>query len=623
MIHRFAAGVALIFLAWSGLGAEAEESAAAAEGFLARAKEAAGGIAWDTKRALHSELEVQASGLAGKAEAWEDLLTGRATTTFTLGPVSGAMGFDGEQVWTQDDSGEVHATDSLEDLETAANEAFLRALTYFFPERWPAVFEPPRQEAEGSLAFTVVAVTPRGGRKLELWFDAATLLLSRVVDKSPNRVQTTTFSDFRQVEGVKVAFAQRSSTGGSASDQKTVVSRLEFLPALEPARMERPKSRADDVTISGGASSVTLPFELANNHIYITARLNGAAPLRVIVDTGGANLLTQDAAKALGLTGEGAIEAKGGGEESATVKIARLNELALGPIILKDQVFYVFPIDYMKSVEGVAFAGLVGFEVFKRFVVTLDYAGRRLTLTRPEAFTYRGTAKPLPFTFDEHTPQIEARIDGLPGLFTLDTGSRSSLTIHGPFAAKHGLAEKYHATLLALTGWGVGGGVRSLVSRAGELSLGPEELAVKVPRPIVDLAQTKKGALADSYLAGNIGGGILKRFTVTFDYSRKLLYLEPNANFAKEEPFDRSGMWLNQVPEGYRIEDVVSGGPAELAGLKVGDVVTRWGVRLASAGNLSQLRQALRTGEPGDEVRLIYVRAGQSHEALLKLRDLI
>lgn len=623
MRRHLQAVVAALLLAASASAQESSVEAPSGEAFLRRAKEAAGGSAWDDKRALRSELEVKASGLAGQAEAWEDLATGRAATSFKLGPVSGAMGFDGERVWSLDDSGEVHATDAREDLETAANEAYLRVLGHFFPERWPATLEPLRRETPEGAAFEVLPVTPRGGRKLELWFDAATLLLSRIVDRGPTRVQTTWWSDFREVAGVKLPFAQRTSTGDPAFDQETVVTKAEFLPSIEPARLAMPASKADDVTIAGEASTVTLPFELINNHVYITARFNGGEPRRVMVDTGGANLLTEDAAKALGITGQGAIEARGGGEGKTTAQIARLESLAIGPITLRSQVFYVFPIDYLKSVEGVDFAGLVGFEVFKRFVVTLDYAGRRLTITRPEAFTYRGSAKPLPFTFDQHTPQIEGRLDGLPGLFTLDTGSRASLTVNSPFAAEHGLAAKYGATLRALTGWGVGGGVESLVARAGELAIGPVDNAVTVPRLVIDLAQTEAGAFANPGLAGNIGGGVLKRFTVTFDYGRKLLYLEPNASFDKEDPFDRAGLWLNQVAEGLRVELVVAAGPAAEAGLVVGDVVTEVRSHRTSSSSLVEVRQMLRTHPPGTELRFAYRRAGQARVTNLVLRDLI
>src|SRR4051794_16545388 len=69
---------------------------------LARAKEAAGGKAWDAVRTLHTHARIATSGLAGPADGWDDLRNGRFVDTYNLGPVSGAGGFDGKAAWSQD-----------------------------------------------------------------------------------------------------------------------------------------------------------------------------------------------------------------------------------------------------------------------------------------------------------------------------------------------------------------------------------------------------------------------------------------------------------------------------------------------------------------------------------------
>src|SRR5262245_2168348 len=46
--------------------------------------------------------------------------------------------------------------------------------------------------------------------------------------------------------------------------------------------------------------------------------------------------------------------------------------------------------------------------------------------------------------------------------------------------------------------------------------------------------------VADPDLSGNLGGGA-RRFTVTFDYNAKKMYLVPNQDLARPDPFDRSG----------------------------------------------------------------------------------
>ena len=68
---------------------------------------------------------------------------------------------------------------------------------------------------------------------------------------------------------------------------------------------------------------------------------------------------------------------------------------------------------------------------------------------------------------------------------------------------------------------------------------------------------------------------ILKRFIVTFDYDHQIMYLKPQPKpVADTGTFDRAGMWINAVPEGFKIVDVTATSPAEAAGLQAGDIVT-------------------------------------------------
>ncbi len=588
---------------------------------LAQAKEASGGAAWDGRKTLYTKAEVEAGGLTGTAEVWEDLVGGRMTSTFELGPLRGAAGFDGTASWSRDGSGQIHVTDDRASAEEAANEAYLRCLAHLFPDRWPAEVAYLRAAQEGEGSFHVLSATPKGGRMMELWLDAKTLLLDRAIDRGPTQTRSRFFSDYRRVGGLLVPFVQRSTTGDARFDQVARAVAVELDRGLAADAFRVPEAKLTDFRFEDGKASTTLPFELVNNHIYARLMLEGKGPFRMLVDTGGANVLTPATAAALGLLPQGAFEARGAGEGTEQFQVTHLREVALGQLKLEDQLFFVLPLTDLASVEGVEIAGLVGFEVFSRLVVTIDYAGRRLTLTRPDAFQYQGKGVAVPFTFKDRTPQVEGEIDGLAGAFTIDTGSRSSLSVNAPFAAQHGLREKYGAQVETLVGWGVGGGVRGLVARAGVLKLG----SVEVPGPVIDLAQVTKGAFADPYLAGNVGGGVLKRFTVTFDYLRKQMILEPNDSFAKPDPYDRAGLWVNRPPPGDRftVEAVVAGGPAAEAGVAVGDVIVAVGGRPVAEVSLADFRGALRSRPVGSEIRLTVRRGPASHELSLTLRELI
>lgn len=595
-------------------------SAADPRAVLARAKAAAGGERWDAVTSTTVRAKLRAGGLEGAAETVQDVRRGRHATRYTLGPSKGAEGFDGERAWSQDDSGQVRIEGGADAREGAANDAYRAALAHWYPERWPARIEDGGARREGKRRFDVVRITPERGRPFELWVDAATGLVDRIAERDATRLETVHFSDYREVDGRRVAFAIRSTTGDPRYDTTLAVESVTFDAPLDDARFAPPAAPPRDFALAGGRPATTLPFELVNNHIYVEVRLDGKGPFRLLFDTGGANIVTPDLAKELGLEAQGALEGRGVGEKSEDVALARVGLLELGEASVKDQLFAVFPLEALSAVEGIPVRGLVGYEVFKRFVVTVDYAGRRLTLHDPAAFSPPGRGVAVPFTFDGHTPQVKGTLDGIPGTFWLDTGSRSGLSLFGPFAEKHGLAKRYRARHAAVAGWGVGGPARALLARGGKLTLGE---GVVVEGPVVDISLQKKGGFTDRYGAGNVGGAILKRFTVTFDYGRQQVTFEPNGAPAGPEPHDRSGLWLNLAGDAFEVMDVVKGGPGAKAGLRVGDRIVAVDGTAAGTLGLPAAREKLRTEPPGREVRLTVEAGGKRREVTLVLADLV
>lgn len=586
---------------------------------LARARAASGGAAWDAVKGLRIHAKVQMGGMSGNAETVQDARTGRYVSRFELGPARGAEGFDGAQAWSQDDSGQVRVEEGGDAREGAANEAYRTAMAYWYPERWPAAVESAGDRAEGARSFHIVRITPRGGRPFEIWIDAATSLPDRTVEKAAMETQTVLLSDYREVHGVKLPFATRQTNGEVRYDQLVTVDNVEVNPALPDGAFATPPPPAADFTLAGGATSTTVPFELINNHIYVPIRLNGHGPYRLLCDTGGMNVVTPELARELGLKSEGALQGRGVGEKTEDFALSRLDAVQIGDATIKSQLAVVLPLTPFSDVEGIPSLGLVGYEVFKRFVVTIDYEHGRLTLTQPSAFTYRGAGTVVPFTFNEHIPQVEGSIDGVPGRFDIDTGSRASVDLLGPFVEKNSLAAHFKKSIETVTGWGVGGPARGVVGRGTSLRLG----GVEIVNPVVMLSTQKKGAFSDPYVAGNVGGGILKRFTVTFDYARKQIIFEPNAAFGAPDVWDRSGMWVNVAGDALVVVDSTAGGPAAEAGVKAGDrIVAVDGVPAAKV-RLPDLRTRFRTDPPGTRVELTLADQGGTRKVTLTLRDLV
>ena len=71
--------------------------------------------------------------------------------------------------------------------------------------------------------------------------------------------------------------------------------------------------------------------------------------------------------------------------------------------------------------------------------------------------------------------------------------------------------------------------------------------------------------------------------------------------------------------EGARVTRVVTGGPADAAGLQVGDVIDKVGG--TAVGSVDELILALRQSRVGDRVTVTYLRAGRERTASVVLAD--
>ncbi|NCT68802.1 MAG: PDZ domain-containing protein [Rhodanobacteraceae bacterium] len=609
----------LAAFALAAAAATADEAAA----LIARDKAASGGARWDAVKTLETSGTLHAGGLDGTFRAVQDLAGARSVTEYRLGPVEGADGYDGTHGWSRDPGGEVATLDAPEAKRRARSQAWLDARGYWYPARLPARYGKVEAREVDGRRYAVVEATPEGGEPLTLWFDAATHRLARVVQAQGQDTATTTFDDWRETDGFTLPFhsvTALTDTAGRTDPRRRTELRIERVTpnvAVADADFAVPEMAATaHIDAAGGVTKI--PFELVNNHIYVDGTIDGK-PARFLVDTGGVNLLTPTAAKKFGLAAEGKLAARGVGEQEVDLALAHAKEVRVGGAVLAKPVFYVIDLGELPAVEGVEADGLVGYEMFRRFGVTIDYAGHVLTLTEPAKFAPPAGARALPFEQAERIPVVTGTLDGLPIRASIDTGSRASLTLHSPFVREHGLVAKYGADTESVVGWGVGGPNRGRPARFGRLTLG--DLAIDGVAG--DLYTGDKGSFASPDLSANLGGGVLKRFTVSFDYGKKTMYLAPNAAFGAPDVFDRSGLWLLGAGDALKVADVAAGSAAAKAGLKVDDRLTAIGGEKIATRTLADWRQRLRELPAGTKLVVEYQRAGQPGRAELVLAERI
>ena len=577
---------------------------------LAQTKAAAGGAVVDGLKAIRITYRLRQSGLEGTGTTLTDVVGGRVVTRFRVGPITGAEGFDGTRAWVQDQAGIVTVPEGGDARARGVSAQYRQALGYWYPARAARANVGIRLQLFRQRIKEALEIAPDGGLKFELWFDAQTKMLDRVIEVGASETRTTIYEDYRAVGGLMVAHRIRSSNAAAAFGAERVVTKVEINPAISDADFAVPPAPRPDFAFARGKRESVLPFRFVNNHIYVDAKLNGRR-FALLVDTGAANVITPTAMRALRLGSVGDAEVKGAGEFTERAAFTRIATVGLGDVRLRNQLFAVVALEKLGEVEGVPFHGILGYELFKRFVVRIDYAARTMTLTDVDAWAKRGGAGvAVPFVFNGTVPEVEGEIGGVAATFDVDTGSRASVGLNSPFVQKHALRARFKPSIDAVTGWGLGGPTRGTVARVNRVRLG----SVGVPDVIVDMSLQRLGALTNTAPAGSIGSGLLQRFVATFDYSRQRIYLLAQPGARVRDAYDRSGLWINQGAGGFRVDAVVEGSPAARAGLRDGDIIVAIDGRRVATLLLNDVRDRLRDGLPGTVVRLTVRSGGAARE---------
>ncbi|HWX04075.1 aspartyl protease family protein [Collimonas sp.] len=601
-------------LATQPAAASAQQTADAAK-VLAAYRRAAGGDAWRGKATLQTLYAYSGNDLSGTVSSISDARHGFFIDAFDTDPTSGANGYDGQLPWMRDQSGAVTPEQGGDRIQLAVNEAYRNANKWWLPDHGGAAISSLGNKQDGERNYAVLQISPQGGKPFQAWFDQQSHLLARVVEVQLFLTITISYGDYRAVDGVMLAGSIKTDSGTGGPPELQTLTQASFLPARPASAYSPPSWSRSNLSLPGG--STTIPFELLNNHVYAKVFINGKGPFRFIFDTGGHNILTPATAAALGLKPKGDAQSGGAGENTVSTGYLKVDQIQVGAMTMRDTPAFVLNFSSAKT-EGFEEEGMIGFEVFRRFVTTFDYGAQTLTLTDPAKFSPAEAGRPVPFKFYDHSVQVVGTVDGIPGRFNIDTGSRSEITLTKPFVDKHKWRDSHPHGALAIDGWGVGGPSRSYVVRGKELTLGD----VRQENVINSLALQDKGAFSDANFEGNIGSGFMKRFVVTFDYGNQIMYLKPRAApVADSGVYDRSGMWINAGEQAFEVVDVTPGGPAAAAGLQVGDrIVAVDGVPVTSAG-LPDFRKRLRTEAAGSKVKVSVLSAAEKRELQITLRD--
>ena len=278
---------------------------------LQQAYAASGGDRWATVKSLHFRYT---SGL----EELDDVLAGRFVEHSSAG---GADGFDGISRWTLGKSGIAYVLGDLDSELSAANDSYRTERAWWFGSRHPATIAYAGRQSDRGVAFDTIQITPAGGRPFTLWIDAKTHLIARDVERGAEEIDTTRFSDYRWVDGIRLPFTVKSD-----DDDADHLANVEINGTYAADAFSIPPLPKTDIA----EHPVTVPFRVVDAKILVPVYLNGQGPFDAEFDTGGSLIIPPALLQHLKLTSRSGGREYGGGEGSIASSSGAIDSVAIG-----------------------------------------------------------------------------------------------------------------------------------------------------------------------------------------------------------------------------------------------------------------------------------------------------
>lgn len=364
--------------------------------------------------------------------------------------------------------------------------------------------------------------------------------------------------------------------------------------------------------LSGEAErSPKIRFELINNLVIVPVEVNGT-PLRFILDSGVSkpilfNLSDQDSIQ---LKNVSRISIKGlGGGEPIEALASVGNTFRLANAANFNQALYVVldkDLNFSPAL-GITVHGIIGYDIFRDFVVELNYGRQFLRLHHPDHYRGKSSAKEmtLPLEIQGSKAYLKGEVvvqggEAVPVKLLMDTGSSDAVWLFPDPEAGLPVPDKNYEDFL---GKGLSGTIFGKRTRIERLQLGDFVLQdAKAAFPYMESFQAVQD-LGDRN--GSLGGEVLKRFNMVVNYPAGEVVLGKNARFSSPFHFNMAGIEIEHAGVRYIAERITDArGVVRQDEVPFGNVQIMLGNQTRVSLVPEIVVSAIRAGSPAEEVGL-------------------
>ncbi|HNP17107.1 MAG TPA: hypothetical protein PKL31_01630 [Fulvivirga sp.] len=265
-------------------------------------------------------------------------------------------------------------------------------------------------------------------------------------------------------------------------------------------------------------------FTIVNNLIVIPAKINGM-DLNLILDSGMRSivLFERDFGDKIKTLDNYTVKLSGyGKKKNLPSKLSLDNEVIIADVLGSKVPVVIMSESNMLRKALVNIDGIIGYEIFSRFIVKIDYLNKKITLhepfDNPENYNY----EILPLTVKDTKPYIQASVetdDGetIKGQFHIDTGSYHDVMLFVADQDNLNFKDLDYTSL----GIGIGGRVKGFVAPESSLKIGSDMNKRISPKYV-----KRQFSNRELDAKGSIGSGLLKDSVIVLDYINMKFYIQ-------------------------------------------------------------------------------------------------
>jgi hypothetical protein len=582
--------------------------------------EASGGLErLKAERTSYFEATIAVAGMQGPMKVWTEK-PGRTRAEVDLGIIKMTQGDNGDFEWLLDANGKVQRITKADEATLKRKDVQRRMAEYEYADSGSDIFTVTfegTEQVEDANCYVVKISNSINTDHHTYFIGVDDFRLKKSAAIQGEKSGDTFSGDYREVEGLLVAFYQKQVPYQTGQAQEITISQYESNPDIEPGLFDPPEEGAKDYEFTAGTAAENIPFEFVDNHLFIPVIVNGREQLWVIDTGAGMSVIDKAFADEMGLELEGDMKGVGAGG-TVDVSFANLPPFELEGIKFEEQAVAVIDMSELLRRIGIDVVGILGFDFLSRFVTKVDYAGELVSFYDPDVFQYTGTGHELDVHIKESVFETQATLDGVhSGTWLFDLGAGTT-HLDGAYALREGYTDKH-----GVLGMGHGAGneiLRKVVKADSMLFAG---FTVYEPRLSFSYGGTDTTLRTDKI--GILGNTLFRDFVLYVDYGNERVIVEKGEHFGQPWPEDHSGLQIAWTVEGDEIEVtyVSPDTPADKAGFEKGDIVASInGIRVEHLDGVIAIREMMRA-EPGTLYEFTIERASQEKKLRLKLEDLL